>query len=250
MTLIAVASAKGSPGATTTALTLAAAWPRRVLLAELDPAGSDLLHRLRDEDRRPLPAGGGVLGYLADDAGEEGSVLDHAVRTGVGVDLLTGPPPARAGELAGEWTELAARLAGWVDVDVVADCGRLLAGTPVLPVLRAADAVVLVTRPTVDGVAHLLARAADLASELPAWPPIGVVVVTDPADSRSPREIAGLAERAELPVEVLGRLAYDPAGVQRLATGRTGRLDTSLLLRSARDLARKLADLAREPVGR
>ena len=41
MPLIVVASDKGSPGVTTTAITLAAVWPRRALLAELDPSGGD-----------------------------------------------------------------------------------------------------------------------------------------------------------------------------------------------------------------
>ena len=46
MALIAVAADKGAPGVTTTALALAAVWPRPVLLAECDPAGGDLVYRL------------------------------------------------------------------------------------------------------------------------------------------------------------------------------------------------------------
>ncbi len=42
MSVIALASAKGSPGVTTTALALAAVWPRRVLVADCDPSGGDL----------------------------------------------------------------------------------------------------------------------------------------------------------------------------------------------------------------
>ena len=45
MALIAVAADKGAPGVTTTALALAAVWPRPVLLAECDPAGGDLVYR-------------------------------------------------------------------------------------------------------------------------------------------------------------------------------------------------------------
>jgi len=43
--LISIASAKGSPGASTSAHVLAAVWPRPAVLAELDPAGSDLVYR-------------------------------------------------------------------------------------------------------------------------------------------------------------------------------------------------------------
>jgi hypothetical protein len=42
MALIALAADKGSPGVTTAAVALAAVWPRRVRLAETDPAGGDL----------------------------------------------------------------------------------------------------------------------------------------------------------------------------------------------------------------
>ena len=47
MTLIALASIKGSPGVTTAATALAASWPesRQVLLVEADPFGGDLAPR-------------------------------------------------------------------------------------------------------------------------------------------------------------------------------------------------------------
>ena len=41
--LIALCSAKGAPGVTTSGLALALSWPRPVVLAELDPAGGDVL---------------------------------------------------------------------------------------------------------------------------------------------------------------------------------------------------------------
>ena len=43
MTVIALTSAKGAPGVTTTALALTLLWPRPVLLAECDPAGDSSL---------------------------------------------------------------------------------------------------------------------------------------------------------------------------------------------------------------
>ena len=47
MSMVALASAKGAPGVTTTAVALGAVWPRRVLVAECDPAGGDLAARFR-----------------------------------------------------------------------------------------------------------------------------------------------------------------------------------------------------------
>ncbi len=66
MTLIALFSDKGSPGVTTLALSLAAAWPRPVTVAECDPAGGDLALRLTDEAGRPrLHPDPGLLGLAA-----------------------------------------------------------------------------------------------------------------------------------------------------------------------------------------
>lgn len=248
MALIAVGSAKGAPGATTVALTLAAVWPRRALLAELDPSGSDLLYRLRGVDRAPLSADSGVLGYLAGgDADGGGDPLAYAQQVGAGLDVLVGPPPARVGEVAGSWGVLADRLAATPGLDTLADCGRLHPGSPALDVLTRAVAVVLVTRPTIDGVAHLLARASELVEVLPEGTPLYGVVVTDVRDARSQREIDQLAERAELPLEVLGRLAYDPEAVGLLGGGWSGRLEKSLLIRSARELAGKLDKVLSDP---
>ena len=55
MALIAVASAKGAPGVTTFAVALAALAPRRAVLADLDPAGGDLVLRYPAPDGQPLP---------------------------------------------------------------------------------------------------------------------------------------------------------------------------------------------------
>ncbi len=57
MSLIALCADKGRPGVTTAALALAALWPRRAAVAELDQAGGDLVMRLTN------PAGRYVLGF-------------------------------------------------------------------------------------------------------------------------------------------------------------------------------------------
>jgi hypothetical protein len=58
VTLIVMASAKGSPGVTTTALALATVWPRQVLLAECDPVGGDIVAGFL---RAAVPPSGGLL---------------------------------------------------------------------------------------------------------------------------------------------------------------------------------------------
>ena len=63
--LISIASAKGSPGASTSAHVLAAVWPRPVVLAELDPVGSDLVYRTRSREGAPLDSDRGVVSLAA-----------------------------------------------------------------------------------------------------------------------------------------------------------------------------------------
>ena len=52
MTVYAFASAKGSPGVSTAAAAIAAAWPAPVVLADVDPAGGDVMWRNRTVERR------------------------------------------------------------------------------------------------------------------------------------------------------------------------------------------------------
>jgi MinD-like ATPase involved in chromosome partitioning or flagellar assembly len=247
MPLVVMASAKGSPGTTTAALAMTAAWSRPALLAELDATGSDLLYRLRGERGERLPTGAGVAGLLAAaDRGDEVDPLHHATRVAAGFDVLLGPRPADAGSAAGRWGEVAGRLAALGDTLVVADCGRLCPGDGSRALLTAADAVVLVTHPTIDGVAHLLARADDALQIVPETVPVGVVVVTGAQDTKSLREIWSLTERAGVEVSLLGRLAHDPDAVGLLGGEWTRRLETSLLIRSARDLTKRLDRLLEE----
>ena len=70
MALVALASAKGSPGVTTAATVLAALWPRSVLLAECDPAGSDLVVRMTAPGGGALTAERGLVSLAA--AGRKG----------------------------------------------------------------------------------------------------------------------------------------------------------------------------------
>ncbi|MCO6004760.1 hypothetical protein NE236_07195 [Actinoallomurus purpureus] len=133
---------------------------------------------------------------------------------------------------------------GAVAVDVVADCGRLGAGSAVTDLLREASAIVLFTRATLEHVAHLRERINSLASELGghAAPPIGVVVVADPREYRtSITEVGRIISNAKLPASVLGGFALDPKGAEMLRGRWGGRLDRSLLIRSARQIAGGLA---------
>ncbi|MDF0752962.1 hypothetical protein NLU14_22305, partial [Marinobacter sp. 71-i] len=63
--LISIASVKGSPGVTSTALALAAVWPRPVVLLEADPSGGDLAYRCKAAHGGPVAANKGLLQLAA-----------------------------------------------------------------------------------------------------------------------------------------------------------------------------------------
>ncbi len=236
MSLIMVASVKGSPGATTAALALAATWPRPVLLAELDPDGGDIRYRLDASDGEPLDAEPGLHTFAA--AVMEGpDVRDFTQELRGGLEVLVGLPTAEHSEqVERRWASVGALLEATDARDVVADCGRLTPISPIEELFPYAAALLLVTRPTVDGVAHLRARIEAMDDA----PPVFVAVVTGQSDNRSPRQVQDILDDAELPATVLGRIAYDPIGAGTLAGEWSDRLSRSLLMRSARDVAGKL----------
>jgi hypothetical protein len=246
--LIALAADKGSPGVTTAALSLAAVWPRRALLAELDPSGGDVALRLRGPRGVPLSPETGLLSLAvgARRGAAPEQVFEHVQRLDGGLEVIVG---LAAGEqatgLTGLWTPISMLLERAPGVDVIADCGRLYPGSPATEVVVHATAVVLVTRPAIDAVAHLRSRAAAVVSEVNSRsttvPPVFVVVVTGPRDNRSAQEIQLVLRQAQIQATVIGRIALDPRGAGMLAGEWVGRLDKSLLIRSAREVAARLA---------
>lgn len=270
MALIALAADKGAPGVTTAAVALGAVWPRPVLVAECDQAGGDLVYRLPaapqngdgDGDGGMLNPARGLLSLAA--TARRGlrpdQIAEHCQRLVGGLDVLVGITNAeQAQAMTWLWGPLGRAFAGLAPVDVIADCGRLGAGTPLTDLLREADMVVLLTRATLEQVAHLRERVGALTEELRGGPPIGVLVLADPRDFRGSvaevdRIIAGARGRGQAPdpapgpvqgppppgVTVLGGLALDPKGADLLSGQWGGRLDRSLLIRSAREVAADL----------
>src|SRR6202020_2243210 len=163
MALIAVAADKGAPGVTTTAVALAAVWPRAVLLAECDPAGGDLVYRLpsgggdRLRPRRgpPRPEGAarraprrGLLSRAVPARRDlqPAQLWAHAQKLRGGLDVLLGVTTAEQGAgLEPLWGPVGSVLAGLPQADVIADCGRLRPDGGYHDLLAHAAAVVLVT---------------------------------------------------------------------------------------------------------
>jgi MinD-like ATPase involved in chromosome partitioning or flagellar assembly len=255
VTVIVLASAKGSPGVTTSALAMAAVWPRRVLLADCDLAGGDLAAGLL---RATAPANGGLLelalaarrGLSAQD------VLARCLRLSATDDtvlLLPGlTDPRHAVALASSWPQIVAALQTMDTTeparDVLIDAGRL----PCPPELvTAADRVLLVARPSLLSVHHArhqlsavhrhrshgASDAADRQLEPAGADGIGILLVGD--RPYSPSEV-----RSALPVPVMAVLAHDPRAATALGEGTaSGRwFDRSPLMRTARRAAAALGD--------
>lgn len=164
MTVVAVCSAGGAPGVTTTALGLAFTWPRQVLTAEMDLAGGAVLPgNLRGQ----MPADRGLL-YWAVDArrGPQAAAVGLWNQV-ISLDqerqclLLPGlSDPLQAANLDDVWPTLATTVTE-MPLDVVADLGRVGPDLP-LPMVGAADVVAMMVRPTLRQLAAAGPRVAAL----------------------------------------------------------------------------------------
>ena len=103
MALIVIAADKGAPGVTTTALALAAVWPRPVLLAECDPAGGDLVYRFPAADGSALDPRRGLmtLAVAARRGLQPRQLWEHTQKLSGGLDVLTGVINAEQGASLG-----------------------------------------------------------------------------------------------------------------------------------------------------
>lgn len=206
MMLVVVVSVKGSPGVTTFSVALAARWPAaaRTVLVEADPSGGDIGIRFS------LASTPGVvsLAAAARRSDEPALLWQHAQVLPGGLPVVTAPPDADRARTAlsalvdptgGAGILRAA--ANTPDSVVIVDGGRVDPGSPVMPIVRAADAVILLSRAHADDLAHLARR-------LPAigrWTAHPVMLLV--GAGYSPAEVA-----RELGVPPLGRVPHDPQG--------------------------------------
>lgn len=233
MAIIALVSAKGSPGVTTSALAAALSWHRRLVLAECDPAGGSIL--------------AGYLGGALDGPRGIGELAVGELRDGnldtafwsqlVDLDapkrerlLLPGVvDPAQAGSVAPLWQRFADFFAGLEKglppYDVLVDCGRLQVAGPPWPVLRAAAVVLLVTRAQLPDLsatrATIRAVERDLAEHRVPPGTLRLLVV---GDGHAGSEIS-----KALRVPVIARLPDDPRTAEALSLGGTVRAGRPLM---------------------
>jgi hypothetical protein len=237
--LLCLASVKGSPGVTTTVLALAARWPaswRRVLI-EADPAGGDLAARYG----LPLTPGLVSLAAAARRSTDPDLVWEHAQELPGGLPVVAGPTRADQAHAAlaaacgadGHAGVLGA-FAGRGDVVAIVDCGRLDRDSAISQVIEAADQLLLVARPRADELAHLAARAEQIALG-PAHTRLLLMGSGYPAG-----EVA-----REVGLSVLGSVPHDPRTAAALSGHAASR--PRARARLARAATRIAAELAADP---
>ena len=233
--LVGLASVKHAPGATTTALGLASAWPNRLLLAECDPAGADIPSWLQ------LPAAGGLVDALLELRRSTANPPNLLWQQALSLDsdgrlrLLSGvDDPVQAAAVESLWPLLAQRLAALSNdpeepADVIMDCGRLTERGSPWPLLEAADMVGVVLRPTVAAVrltSRWLPQLRDrLGDETRLGRRLRLIVIGD-----GPYPAAEVADALDTPL--LAALPADAAAAQLLAAGGGRGLQRSRLWRA------------------
>lgn len=262
--LVTVCSAKGSPGVTSLALTIAAVWPDQpATLLEADPTGGDLAFRCRHVSGREVATSPNLVGLATavrgsslDGLVDPGLVTEHSQPLACGVRLVPGvPAPAQARGLGSLWGQIAQAATG-SSTDVIADLGRLERTGPSTQFAAAADVVVVVCAPTLESVMHVRHLILDVIPTLPARPTgrIFLPVVVGPH-----RQAAGDAADIDqilgglgMPIERTVPVAYEPRALAELEAGANpaGRLARTHLLQSTRALVATLVDFRDRPTGR
>jgi MinD-like ATPase involved in chromosome partitioning or flagellar assembly len=236
--VIAFASAKSSPGVTTTVTALAASWPadRDLHVVEVDPAGGDLVVRFE------MPPEPGLVTLAATGRRDlsRDTYLAHtqALPSDVGADgpirrILLAPvaadqASAALGALRGGLPKVLASL----DADVLVDCGRLDPFSPAFEFAAQADLLVVVTRPILSEIHHLASRLPTINARATS-----LLVVGD-----KPYGVSDVA--AVVGATPLGTIPVDDRAAQTLTLGHPHGLRVlrrSRLLRDARSVAEGLA---------
>jgi len=245
--LVTLASAKGSPGVTTTARVLASVWPQDVVLVDADPAGGDLSLWSPAPDGSPLDPDTGLLTLAVEARRGPVTLEPHLQRVDGGLDVVCGVQhPGQVAGMGPVWPAIGSVLRGYAGT-VVADAGRLTPDSPALPLVLESDALVFVVRPTIEGYAHLRERLRWLTtfdSGMRPLPALGVVAVTDAREAGAIRDLELLLGHAGLRVPVLGAVGVDQKAADVVAARVARGIDRSLLVRSARHLVEPVGQLA------
>lgn len=229
MAVIALTSAKGAPGVTTTALALTALWPRTAILLEADMSGSSSI--LAGYLRASTTHTRGLLGLAlahrqrpihVDDLWDQTIPLGPADK-----HLVPGiADPVQAAGLTSMWGFLAEILTALErdGVDVIIDAGRMGAAHTPPTLLRAADMVLLVTGSRLPDIAATKPRHAALLTDLETagtGSDAVKVVVVGPATVGERTHRYPLREISAALQTPAAQVAWDPDSAQVYSDGAT-----------------------------
>lgn len=232
-----------SPGVTTSVLALAHQWPaeRPITVVDCAAAGGMVAQRLGLEPDCGLAS----LAAQVRTGGLSGSVIrQSAVRAG---DVMVVGAPTSGRSVVAALARLGADMVdalGELPGDVLVDCGRIFPNSPVMPLIRRAGRVILVSRATHTELDRVRADAKPTLGEATS---VELLLIGEPgwrwpraqaADARH-HHAAEVAERLRLPVAAV--LGHDPRGAARVGHD-SWWLDRSYLVRSARDAAAVLCE--------
>ncbi|MFF0386832.1 hypothetical protein [Streptomyces sp. NPDC004286] len=251
MAVIALAGCSGAPGVTTSALALLLSWPlepgRKMILAECDPDGGDVLFGLLQGTlgssyglpnlsvaARANEFGEAFWRQLIDLSADEGeeSPRDRMLLPGI-------HDPGQAASLTPVWKPLGAMFRG-IEThhahDVLIDLGRRGAVGPSGVLAEQADTVLVVVRNTLRGVQAATGPVRELEERVGD---VGLLVV-----NQGPYPAGELERLLEVPV--VAQLPYTPLDARVLSDGdeQPRKFAKAPLLRAARTASAVIAQRA------
>ena len=218
MSVIALTSAGGAPGVTTTTIGLACTWPRPVVAVDADPVGGSAV--LAGYFRGFQPPTQSVADLVL--AARAGRLVQQFPASLIPLEgtasVLPGPRShAQAWGARELWEPLGLLWkALHATTDVLVDLGRLGMESYAEPCLRLADLVLLVVRsdlPSLAAAKQWAERAAETRRDQPESPEWALLVV-------GPGRPYGVHEVSKvLPLPVAATLRWDPRGATRYSHG-------------------------------
>lgn len=224
MAVVALCSASGSPGVTTTAVGLALNWPRPVVLVEADPTGGSGI--LAGFLRGTVEYDVGLIELALSPLNVADALRDVMRPIAPAVSFVAGVrTPTQARALRDLWPTLSATLAD-LDAngqDVIIDAGRLgLSGSP-QPLLEEADLTLLVTRGTLPALAAARPWAEQAGQPTTGWRHAGLMLVGEgqPYRAQEVSKVLRMSVVADLPDDPEAAAVYHrgAAPPKRFETG-------------------------------
>ncbi|HUC37896.1 MAG TPA: hypothetical protein VMR97_12340 [Acidimicrobiales bacterium] len=235
MSVVALCSAKRSPGVSTLTCALGAVWPagRQVYVAECDPSGGDLAVRFGLNPRRGMTSlilarrqrGEGVI-----------ELSPHLQPLPGGLEVLVGPMgPDAATALDQELAKLPESLFP-LEADTIVDCGRVLpSAAGQRTVLERADKILVLASADSSCLAHARWALERMGTVVGRPDATGLVLTGE-------KQFSANEVSETLGVEIYGNIPHDPRGAAAACgvPSRAGAFARSSLIAAARGIVHRI----------